>query len=269
MEAFTNHSLFTDWRKCRVESAPYLFPGDEFLVEPDYKKIVSVYRSFEEFITSPKFGFISDKSLHLGLLPIPFVGNLQTASIFVLMANPGLSPCDYFAEQNMARYREALIKNLQQDNADNEYPFISLDPKFSWHSGYTYWHRKLQGIAKTVEKLKGISARNTFSCLARELAALELVPYHSKSFGVPGSVLKRLASSKAVLSYVHDILVPKARINEALIIAARSCGNWKLPDHENIIIYKGTEGRSAHLSLNSPGGIAIVNHLIFKILNRA
>jgi len=64
-----------------------------------------------------------------------------------------------------------------------------------------------------------------------------------------------------MLEYVHDVLVPKARSNDATIIVTRSVHNWKLPKHNNIVVYEGGETRSAHLTLKSRGGKAIAKHL--------
>ena len=64
-----HHNLIESWRRCNLESPPYLFPDDEKHLSdfPDSK----TYHSFDEYVVSPEFG-VSDINLHLGLLPIPF-----------------------------------------------------------------------------------------------------------------------------------------------------------------------------------------------------
>jgi hypothetical protein len=52
--------------------------------------------------------------IHTGLLPMPFVGSLSRAKVFLLMLNPGLSPTDYFGEFEQPAYRGALRNNLFQ-----------------------------------------------------------------------------------------------------------------------------------------------------------
>ena len=253
----TDHSLIERWRECHLESPPHLFPDDKL---ETIKRIAKVYTGFDEYIASPEFGAAFDKSLHVGLLPIPFIGNLANASIFILMLNPGLSPIDYYAERHNVAYRQAHIRNLQQQNANDEYPFTFLDPRFAWHSGFGYWQKKLHSITEELAKQRGIKYQQALSQLARRLACLELLPYHSKAFGAD-AFLNRLPSVQAMRKYVHETLLPQAQTGKALLIATRSVNNWQLPTHENIITYESTETRSAPLTLTSRGGKAIAKHL--------
>src|SRR5688572_28264578 len=98
----TNHYLIERWRECNLESPPYLFPDDK----PEIiNRVAQTYQSFDEYTASIEFEASSAK-LHIGLLPNPYTGNLAKASIFILMLNPGLSPGDYYAEQNL-EFRQA------------------------------------------------------------------------------------------------------------------------------------------------------------------
>lgn len=56
-----HHNLIEGWRKCNLESPPYLFPDDEKHLSgfSDSK----TYRSFDEYVASPEFG-VSDINLH-------------------------------------------------------------------------------------------------------------------------------------------------------------------------------------------------------------
>ncbi len=249
------HKLISGWRNCNLESPPYLFPDDiAHTTNGNFK----VFHSFDEYVFTNEFGLLSDKNLHTGLLPMPYIGNLEKATIFVLMLNPGLSAGDYFAEEQ-PEFRNAQIQNLRQENGSIEYPFIFLNPKFAWHPGFDYWHKKLDDVIKKLAKQSEITYQNAMSILAKNLVCLELFPYHSKSFG-PDSLLK-LPSVNVMLSFVNNVLVPKVEDGKAIIIAARRVKNWELPKHKNIIAYKPSEARSAHLSLSSRGGTAIFNHL--------
>ncbi|HJW87089.1 MAG: hypothetical protein HW390_894 [Candidatus Brocadiaceae bacterium] len=250
------HNLVSGWRNCNLESPPYLFPDDvSYITSGNFK----VFQSFDEYVSSKEFGLSSDINMHTGLLPIPFVGNLEKATIFVLMLNPGLSAGDYFAEQQ-PEFRNSQIQNLRQENENVEYPFIFLNPQFAWHPGFVYWHKKFNDVIENLAKQLGTTYQEAMSILAKNLACLELLPYHSKSFG-SGSSLKVLPSVKAMQNFVYEVLIPKAKDGKVTIIATRGVKNWQLPKHENIIIYEGNETRSAHLSLTSRGGMAIANHL--------
>lgn len=81
-------------------------------------------------------------ALHVGLLPLPFIGDVRGAKVYFLLANPGLSANDYYAEYEDTRVRERLLANLRQDLRTEAYPFFPLDPNMAWHSGNGYWERK-------------------------------------------------------------------------------------------------------------------------------
>ena len=257
-----DYNLVESWRRCSLDAPPYLFPGDQFLSElPSSRSIVSLYHSYEDFTTGPTFGSKSDTSVHLGLLPVPYVGDLQRSSIFVLMLNPGLEPGHYFAEETVQNFRTALIRNLRQENIDCEYPFLDIDPRFAWHPGSAYWLGKLQDITRRLAAKQGISYQTALSRLAQSLALLQLVPYHSRRFRLPPSVLNRLASTQMIVEYVHYVLVPRALNGDAVIIAIRGGQKWRLHEDRNIVVYEANGARSAHLTLSSRGGRAIAAQL--------
>src|SRR5688572_1798330 len=252
----TNHYLIERWRKCNLESPPYLFPDDTPEIIDRFSKL---FLSFDEYTASPEFGASSDISLQTGLLPMPYAGDITKATIFILMLNPGLSPVNYFAEQ-IPDFRQAHIQNLMQKDLNENYPFIFLDPHFAWHSGFGYWQRKFHAIIRLIAKKEGIRYQEAMRQLSQRLACLELVPYRSKSFGAR-LLLNKLPSAQAMLSYVNEIVLPKVEADKAIIIATRSVKNWMLPVHKNIVIYEGGETRSAHLTPASRGGKAIALQL--------
>jgi len=103
-----SHSLITAWRRFDSKRVPHVLDGDEELVSGG--SVTScVYKSYPAYIRSSAFG-VTDGQLHLGLLPMPFVGNLERASIFILMLNPGVGPHDYFGEHGLTEYRDALLR---------------------------------------------------------------------------------------------------------------------------------------------------------------
>ncbi len=254
-----HHQLIQLWQKCSLDTPPFILPEDIAIIP---SQNLSEYDSFDEYISIPTFGQKKDTSLHVCLLPIPYVGNLQNASVFILMLNPGLSPSDYFAEHAVEQYREAHVRNLRQENIKDEFPFFILDPRFAGHPGFEYWQGKFDNIAQALAEKKKITYREALRHLAQNVACLELMPYHSKSFG-SGSLLKQLPSASVMCKYVKEILVPKARSNKAIIVVTRGVRNWDLSkdEHENIVVYKGGEPRAAHLTLKSRGGKAIATRL--------
>ncbi len=258
------NKLIESWRACNLDNSPYLFPGDEFLLENKYQKYWQDISSFEKYVGSTEFGSTSQKKLHLGLVPIPYLGNLKSATIFILMLNPGLGADDFYAEEHNDQYKETVISNLCQENLNDEYPFFALNPAFAWYGGFRYWHKKLRGIARELAIQRELSYPEALSTISKKLACLELVPYHSKSFGA-NSLIKKFASSQAMKEYVHDVLVPQAKREEILIVATRSVKAWELQmldeKYKNIVVYNSSESRASHLSLKSRGGQAICRHL--------
>ena len=250
------YDIVRRWRKCNLEAPPYLFPDDSLSA---LQSLATGHRSFKAYISSPEFGSGHEHALHIGLLPMPYAGNLAMASVFILMLNPGLSPGDYYAE-HQPEFRRAHIRTLRQENAGDPFPFVFLDPRFSWHPGFGYWHNKFRAVIAALSGKRGVTYQQAMSTLARELACLELLPYHSKSFGA-GTLLSRLPSAVAMRAFVHDALLPKVKEGDALIIATRSAATWDLPHHKRIVVYDAGEARSAHLTPASRGGRAIMQHL--------
>ena len=78
---------------------------------------------------------------HLGLVPVPYAGNLSSAKLFLLMANPGFQSLDYFAESFVPKFKKRAIQNLRQEGQEEKYPMLYLDPEFAWHGGGEYWRK--------------------------------------------------------------------------------------------------------------------------------
>ena len=136
-----------------------------------------------------------------------------------------------------------------------------LDPHFSWHGGFLWWHGKLQGVIEALSKKRGKSFAEAREFLATKVASIELSPYHSTSFRNHDRLLENLHSVKLAREYVEKKLVPRAKSGKAIIIATRAVKHWNLPKHANIICYEGGHARGAHLTPNSQGGKAILKHL--------
>ena len=96
------HDLINAWRRFDGTKAPHLLEGDrDALTRHGHSRR---YGSWENYIGSQDF-LLSSPDLHLDLLPVPYVGDLAKASIFLLLLNPGLSPVDYYAEYKVGSFR--------------------------------------------------------------------------------------------------------------------------------------------------------------------
>jgi len=97
------HALLEAWKDFDASRRPHVLLGDEAILADDRR--ICRYDGWHGFIANPDFGK-PDRRLHLDLLPIPFVGNLEAASIFLLLLNPGFGPHDYLGNtwfQNFAQ----------------------------------------------------------------------------------------------------------------------------------------------------------------------
>ena len=233
--------LLRFWNEAELELEPFVHPRD---VIPE-GRIQRGVASYEEFLTAFEGGLLSPSAFHLNLLPQPFHGDLENAEILLLLANPGLSACDYHAEFHYPAFREDLIASLRQERPEH----VFLNPKWAWTSGFVWWESKLRDVARLIssERFDGNYGR-ALADLARRIACIELVPYHSFSFGT----VTRLASSDAARRFAASVQTDRT------VIITRTVGAWNLPDAEHVIKYPATHARSASLGRNSVGGRAIL-----------
>ncbi len=202
---------------------------------------------------------------HLTLLPQPYGGDLRKAEIFILLLNPGLGYTDYWGESRVKSFRNRLVRNLRQKLEGIHFPFMWLDPEYCWHGGFVWWEKKLRDVIKVIaeEKFHGHYI-DALRDLSNRIACLELLPYHSFSFGAHGLV-EDLPSVKIMREFVRSKLVQEAKSGKKTLIVTRRQNDWGLPEGvENIAIYRGGHTRGASLSTNSEGGKAILRHYGFS-----
>lgn len=223
-------NLLREWQKWDAEDFPYVLHRDaDVLASPSWKPWVAKYRGWREATRDPDFCKSDDKRLHLGLTPVPFVGDMLNASVYILMLNPGLGPGDYF-EYRVPRLRKALLANLRQKHKVGVMPFVFLDPQFAWHDGFGYWDRKLKGVMEALATSKDISLADARSMLGRKLAVVQLVPYHSAVSNQ--KALEQLPSVPLAKDFVRKTVARRVRARDAIAIVTRQVKEWNqcLPD---------------------------------------
>ena len=253
------HSLLSAWSVFNPEQSPFVLPGDEGLLEE--QQLLCRFAGWDNFVAHPEFGAPRNSQFHVDLLPIPFIGDLKSASVIFLMLNPGLGPHDYFGEYQVPDYRAALLNNLRQEKNNS---FLFLDPRFSWHGGFNYWHGKLQSTIGVFAKETGASYGQARQYFQSQIAVIQLVPYHSSKFSIPARVLDSLRSVQLSRSFVHEEVLPRARSSECLVVATRALRHWQISEQKNVACYTGAESRSAHLGPESRGGSSMLHFLIGK-----
>lgn len=254
--------LLRRWARWRPEGPPFVLNEDrEVLFSARSSKHLVTCASWRQARNRADFGEPGDRRLHLGLLPVPFVGSLLDADIYVLLLNPGLGATDYFGEYERPDFRRHRLRTLKQRFA-RTLPFGELDPRFAWHGGYIWWQRKLAAVISRVSERREMTFAAAREYVARRLAAIELLPYHSASFHDGGGWLRRLPSVQLARAFVHEVVLPRVRRGEATVIVTRKSKLWQLPKHRGVIAYTGAESRAAHLSPHSSGGKAMLARLL-------
>ena len=254
-------NLLSEWAHWKFGSPPYVLEAD--------RPVLTVPRSAShlEVMNWPKiyaqddFWAPGDTKLHLGLLPHPFHGNLRRAAIYILLLNPGLSTTDYYGEYAAPAYRKALLATLKQQFPRGSIPFAFLDPQFSWHGGFGWWHGKLARVIECLSQGWRVSFAEARARLGSKLASIELVPYHSPAFHDCGWI-RELHSVRLARAFVSEHVLPRVRRGDAIAIVTRKASIWNLPNHARIIKYSAQQARAAHLTPDSPGGSAILKLLL-------
>lgn len=259
------NELVKFWKRCKFDKPPFAHPDDlPVLCQKEGRFIETYSRNFDTYIAGPRFGHSEDRRLHLSLRPVPYLGNLSQAKIFILLLNPGLAYADYWAETESKEYCKRLEYNLNQSFDGIDFPFFTLDPKFCWCSGFVWWEKKLREVIRLIAKEKFKDKYlDAMRDLSKKLACLELVPYHSSSFG-SHSLIKNLHSVKMAKKFVQESLIPGAEAGKVSLIVTRQAKEWGFTSNtkktKHMVIYRGGHTRGASLSPDSEGGKAILLH---------
>lgn len=130
-----------------------------------------------------------------------------------------------------------------------------------WHGGGQYWENKLRDIIHEVSHSKSVSYIDALSFVSKNIATLELIPYHSKIFKLKNNLYNQMYTPKLMIDFVREYVVPRVRSGKACIICTRRKKRWHLPKNKNIIVYTGGQTRGASLSKNTTGGKKIIKFL--------
>lgn len=240
---------------------PFIHPEDLPVVQHHAAELLTEPpANFRQFLASKRFGDFSDHRFHFLLLPIPYLGDLNRADIFVLQLNPGFNLNNYYAEWNVPAFRRRVERNVRQELDGVEFPFYSLDPDLCWYTGYQWWEGKRRDIAATIanRKYKG-RYFDALRELSQRIAVIELVPYHSIAFK-EHRLVRRLPSTARARDLVQSNLLKRAASGQVLVIAMRKVAAWGLAaiKHPGVVRYAAAQSRSASLRSTFLGGRAIL-----------
>lgn len=246
--------LINFWKKLDLVQRPYIHLDDKDLIEElsySYEGLSDLYEN--EY-------WERKKRFHTDLLPVPYIGNLKEAKIFILYLNPGFTLMDYYPEDSSTAFTDALKANIEQDFSKTEYPFFYLNPKLMWTNASQYWLKKLKDYILLVKDKKRFDSYiEATKYLSKRIAVLQLMPYHSANFNGHDNLLNKnkLQSVKKIQHFLEHNVSKRAKEGKVGIICTRQPDNWGLKDvkDDNIIIYKGSKARSASISKNSDASI--------------
>lgn len=159
----------------------------------------------------------SDKfKIHTEIMPAPFMGNVHTARIVILMLNPGYDE-DEFENNYYSEYKEYWQNEILHIKSIENLPLFCLDERYIKYS--PYWSEKLKPIISIVGKEK----------VANNICKIQYFPYHSKKFKkIPKKIIESGGFEKFLPSQEYNIeLVKKAMERNAIIIIPRSKNLWE------------------------------------------
>jgi len=108
--------------------------------------------------------------LRFDAFPEPYGGNIDTASVFCLLLNPGFEEADITANFANPYWVHEVRANIEHKS---EFPFLYLSPELRETGGYKWWTTKLGPLLK---------ADVTTGQLARGIMMVQFMPYHSVTY---------------------------------------------------------------------------------------
>jgi hypothetical protein len=166
--------------------------------------------------------------VHTEIMPAPFMGNVQSAPILLLLLNPGYDEKEEI-KGYYKKYKPFWKNEIQHIRSIPELPLFCLDEKYIEYSDY--WNNKLKPLTLKKNKEK----------VAKNICKIQFFPYHSQKFK---SISKKIFVKDGTDNYLKSqkynfYLVEKAMERNALIIILRSRKMWfeaipKLEKYENL-----------------------------------
>ena len=161
--------------------------------------------------------------------PIPWVGNLSTAKVIIVMLNPGMQKLTQQLRDEKLE-RAHLVRNLRQKNQSSLY---CLQPELKETGGGRYW----RGRFRTYVESQFDNHEEGYAYLARHFCIVQMIAYHSQID--PTSVRQKLPSSMAM----RDWILAELRLKRRKVIVIRGYNDiWpddKPANHSKLLICHG------------------------------
>ena len=172
----------------------------------------------------------AERKLHVNqFTAIPWVGNLSTAKVIIVMLNPGMQKLTKQLRDEKSE-RPHLVRNLRQKNQPT---LFCLHPELKETGGARYW----RGRFKTYVESQFDNHEAGYAHLSRHICIVQLMPYHSQKD--PGGVRQKLPSSMAMREWI----LAELKLKRRKIIVIRGYDDiWpenKPANHSKLLICKG------------------------------
>lgn len=175
-----------------------------------------------------------DLGLQLEILPLPFIGDLDKASVVLLCLNPG-----YHRELDRRAYEDSYCFNesIKALTFSSEVPFICLDPELEYTGGYKWWTRLL---GQLIQKF-GIKV------LSEKLVCLQYLGYHSKTFrGLPTVLPSQMFTFSLVRRAIKEqktiVMMRSEHLWQRAVPELRDYGYVKLRNYRSPFLSSGNMG---------------------------
>ncbi len=209
------------WRKLPIES-PFVLRSDE----PAIKKHNVKFKNRSPF-----------KIQTTQVIPEPYVGNVATAKVLILLLNPGYDYRNRKSHSDPA-FRAALLKNLRHEKT--EWPFYFFNPDFcdKLHPGCDWWLRKTKKLRQHV----------CIEQLSQKLAVVEWFPYKSTQF----------KSGCKVPSQQYSFELVRQAMSRDAVLIIRSKTRW-LKTIPELNTYKNALEFSSQNAAITPNNLCVIN----------
>ena len=173
------------------------------------------------------------------LRPMPWLGPLRRARVYVLLLHPGFTADDRRYEAARPDCGQELAETLEGNR-----PWLFLLDRFQDHP-MRHWARLRFGA-------------DIGSAAAAAICTLHLVPYHTAKRPPAARLAATLPSALAMRRFVQDSLLPAARAGWCGVIAARAASLYGIGPAEagdNLLVYDPRrEARSGRETPETRGG---------------
>jgi hypothetical protein len=170
--------------------------------------------------------------IHTQIMPAPYMGNVHSAMVVILMLNPG-----YTKEEDKIgddgknyydRYKHYWMNEIQHVPSIPNLPLFCLDEDYAKSSDY--WIKKLKPLTSVSSKEK----------VAKNICKIQFFPYHTEKYR---NIYKNLLAEEGFENFLPSQkynfqLVKNAMNRSAIIIITRSKKMWlkaipELKEYEN------------------------------------